>query len=146
VEIPADDVKTDADGDAAGDAEEGEEETGEGVHRKIRRIRLRLALDPILEQQRQLREGSELSTLISKSSTQMHKYLHHPFRQTGLISEAHYGQLLAASRRGDQTTLKTALAEMLCVPISTPHSARKEKGDGDEQGSLFRERQYLVAR
>ena len=75
-----------------------------------------MAFDPEQEAKRQQREGSEFKTILDRTSKQMDKYLNHPFERTGLISELHYGQLTAASRRAEHTILKTDKVDMMCVP------------------------------
>ena len=46
----------------------------------------------------------------------MQRYLDRPFERTGVISELHYGQLMAASIRADPTTLKGQGVEIFCLP------------------------------
>ena len=46
----------------------------------------------------------------------MRRYQDRPFERTGVISELHYGQLMAASIRADSTTLKGHGAEIFCLP------------------------------
>lgn len=79
-------------------------------------VKLLMAYDPEQEVKRQKKEKMTFAGVLEKVSAQMDKYLNHPFERTGLISELHYGQLAAASRRAEQTTLKTATADMLCMP------------------------------
>ena len=46
----------------------------------------------------------------------MQRYVDRPFERTGVISELHYGQLMAASIRADSTTLKSHKNEIFCLP------------------------------
>jgi hypothetical protein len=79
-------------------------------------VTLIMAADPEQEAKRQKREGMSFTSIIEKASSQMEKYLNNPFERTGIISELHYGQLTAASRRAEQTVLKMPAADMVCMP------------------------------
>jgi hypothetical protein len=79
-------------------------------------VTLTMAYDPDQEAKRQKRDGLNFPALLDKATEQMDKYLNNPFDRTGLISELHFGQLTEASRRAEQTVLKTPSADMVCVP------------------------------
>lgn len=49
-----------------------------------------------------------------------------PFERLGMISELHYGQLVSAFKRNDQTVLKSELADILCVPTFSEKSTTDE--------------------
>eukprot|EP01033_Poteriospumella_lacustris_P004436 gene4436-3170_t len=73
--------------------------------------------DPDEEKRRQEREKAAFPAILRKTSAQAERYENNPFVRTGLISEAHYGQLTAAYRRGDRTTLRTRRMDMVCIPL-----------------------------
>jgi hypothetical protein len=79
-------------------------------------VTLTMAYDPDQEAKRQKRDGLNFPALLDKATGQMDKYLNNPFERTGLISELHFGQLTEASRRAEQTVLKSPAADMVCVP------------------------------
>ena len=86
------------------------------VHTSSSPMNVLLTADPSLERKRHQQEGLEYPQMQKKVGQQMERYLSNPFERTGLISELHYGQLMAAAWRGDHTVLKTDLADMLCIP------------------------------
>eukprot|EP00981_Chlorochromonas_danica_P003231 scaffold633_cov288-Ochromonas_danica.AAC.66 len=78
---------------------------------------LLLIYDPDLEASRLKKDQLSLPDLLNRVGLQAQRYASQPFTRTGLISEAHYGQLCAAFRRGERTILKSDVVEQLCLPL-----------------------------
>jgi len=109
-----------------------------------------LAADPTLELQRQQAEGTDFPKMLQRTGMQMDRYLKTPFERTGLISELHYGQLMAAAWRGDHTVLKTEFADMLCIPCGRKGSKVVSETDSNGDQSSAKGNDilclYLIAR
>jgi hypothetical protein len=60
---------------------------------------------------------SSMSQQLDKSHQQLNNYYSRPFEQLGIISELHYGQICAASRRGEKTILRGPNMEVFCLPL-----------------------------
>lgn len=80
-------------------------------------IPLTMIYDPDAEKLRQQQENSNFPQLLQRTSQQRDRYENNPFVRTGVISEVHYGQLVAAYRRGERTILRTSKMESICVPL-----------------------------
>ena len=97
------------------------------LHKKnpiyAQRMPLTMTYDPTLELERQKQEHTNLPVLLNRTNYQLDKYVKNPFTRTGLISELHYGQLCAASKRCEKTVLKTERSDMICIPLYTKKSS-----------------------
>jgi len=79
---------------------------------------MRVIRDPEQEMRRQKLEKHQLPGILNKTKQQMNTYLNNPFERTGLISELHYGQIVASCQRTGHTILKSDSSEIFCAPTT----------------------------
>lgn len=96
--------------------------------------------DPQLEASRLKKDqmaSSVINNLVEKSNQQIYKYYHtSPFEQIGVISELHYGQICAASRRGEKTILKGPKMDIFCLPLFPTRQQLQQQAQQLQQMSL----------
>jgi Ca2+-dependent lipid-binding protein len=85
-------------------------------HAPMEIIDVTVARDPDEEKKRQQFEKSKFPGLIAQAKELTDRYINHPFERLGLISEIHYGQVISAVKRAEQTVLRTDKADICCIP------------------------------
>jgi Ca2+-dependent lipid-binding protein len=99
-------------------------------------VDLAVARDPDEEKKRQQFEKSKFPTLVATAKEQTKRYIDHPFDRTvGLISEVHYGQVVSAVARTEQTVLRTDKADICCVPTEFVGADDSAKNAGNNSSS-----------
>ena len=88
------------------------------VDQSLSPMPLKVIRDPEQEMRRQKLEKHQLPGILAKTKQQMSTYLNNPFERTGLISELHYGQIVASCQRTGHTILKSDASEIFCAPTT----------------------------